>query len=72
MALTVPLLVMYEVELISFVDHDAANTYASFTKVSAPLKLSKVYVLLFFGVQPMATGGETAGISTSASGGRQS
>ena len=39
MALTVPLLVMYEVELISFVDHDAADTYASFTKVSAPLKL---------------------------------
>ena len=24
---------MYEVELISFVDHDAADTYASFTKV---------------------------------------
>ena len=54
---------MYEVELMSFVDHDAADAYATFTKVSTD---SCCLNCGQYGMYPMATGGERAGIGESA------
>ena len=51
---------MYEVELMSFVDHDAADAYAGFTKVS--VASSVVNIVRMY---PMATGGERDGIGQS-------
>ena len=53
-------IVMYEVELMSFVDHDAADAYAGFTKVS--VASSVVNIVRMY---PMATGGERDGIGQS-------
>ena len=58
--------VMYEVELISFVDHDAADAYASFTKASATsCHLNRGECIVY----PVTTGGEGDGIGESADGG---
>ena len=57
---------MFEIELISFVDHNAADSYEAFTPVSAHFcnRGSDCY--------PMATGRKTECISGSAGRGGQS